>query len=402
MKRKIALTFCTRMAGSVLSMLVGVLVARLLGPAGRGDFFLAVTIIGMVQQLGALGLHSSNIYLVAGDKKLYAVLADNSFIISAFIWLVSAPVLIVVLPFIFPRVDIFMAALIVLAVGPSLYYLLMSNLLLGVDRVSAFNVFELLSRTFPLLFTGILAILLGLDAHYAVFSTVSAVLASAMLLFYYATPSGRPRFNAALFRSGVNYSIRAYFAAMLGFMLSRAGGVLLGFEGKAVENGNLSVALQLADVMIMLPATIGLILFPRLVGDECQRGKLTLFAAKIVAAFMFVACIAAYLLADILIPLVFGKGFLESAMVLKCMLPGIFALSLISIISQYLAAHGIPWALIASWAIGLLLVLGGSWHFMPAYGAKAVAISMSVSYCIVLALLAFLAIRKNFSSKGLL
>lgn len=399
-KKAIALTFSTRLLASLLGMGTGILIARLLGPTGRGEYFLAITIIGMAQQFGALGLHSSNVYQVAANHELFPRLATNSLLVSWFVGIAGFPILLLTLPRFFPSVDLLMAVLIALAVGPSLYYLLMSNLLLGVDRVKQFNGFELLSRLYPLFFIGVFLVFSDLTPRMAVVASVLALLASAMVVAYFAQPRQRLKMDWPLFKGAINYGLRAYLAAILGFMLSRAGGLLLGLQDKVVEVGHLSVALQLADFMIMLPATVGLILFPKLVGKTQGRGQLTLSVVKILAGLMAVGCVMAWLLADLLIPLVFGDDFRGSVSVFQYMLPGIFALSLTSVVSQYLAAHGIPWALITSWTVGFLLMIGISWLLIPTHGAGAVAIAMSVSYGAVFVLLSYLAIRQNLSTSG--
>ena len=400
MKKTIALTFGTRLLASFLGMGTGILIARLLGPTGRGEYFLAITVIGMALQFGALGLHSSNVYQVAANHDLFPRLAANSLLISLFIGVTAFPVLLLTLPLLFASVDLFMAGLIALAVGPSLYYLLMSNLLLGVDKVRQFNGLELLSRLFPLIFIGGFVIFLDLTARMAVLASVSGLLASVLVMAYFALPKQRPKMDWPLFKGAISYGSRAYLAAILGFMLSRAGGLLLGLQDKVNDMGQLSVALQLADFMIMLPATVGLILFPKLVGKTEGRGQLTFNVVKILAGLMTIGCVIAWLLADFLIPLVFGQDFRGSVAVFQYMLPGIFALSLTSVLSQYLAAHGIPWTLIASWVVGFLLMIGISWLLIPTHGAGAVAIAMSVSYGAVFALLSYLAIQQNVSTSG--
>lgn len=400
MKKAIALTFSTRLLASLLGMGTGIMIARLLGPTGRGEYFLAITIIGMAQQFGALGLHSSNVYQVAANHQLFPRLAANSLLISLVIGIVGFPVLLLTLPRLFASVDMFTAALIALAVGPSLYYLLMSNLLLGIDRVKQFNWFELLSRLFPLFFIGVFLAFSELTPRMAVVASVLALLTSAVVVVFIAQPSQRIKIDWPLFKGAINYGLRAYLAAILGFMLSRAGGLLLGLQDKVVEVGHLSVALQLADFMIMLPATAGMILFPKLVGKTEGRGQLTYNVVKILAGLMAVGCVIAWMLADLLIPLVFGHDFRGSVTVFKYMLPGIFALSLTSVISQYLASHGIPWALIVSWAVGVLLMIGISWLLIPTHGAGAVAIAMSVSYVAIFVLLSYLALQQNLSTSG--
>ncbi len=398
MKRAVMGTFGARLLAISFSTLTSIVVARELGPAGRGDYFLAISLVGISLQLGSLGLHSSNVYLVSADRSRLTALAVNSLIVSLAIGLAAIVVLLLVVPHLFPSLDAWTVCLAALTVGPALYCLLISNLLLGVDRLRQFNITELLARLLPLILIALATLTVGLSVKSAVLANALATVLVAMLLVFFLPVKLPVRGDWRLFRSGVGYGVRAYLAALLGFLLSRVGGLLLANQGTAEQVGHLSIAMQLADLMVMLPATIGVVLFPRLVGDEQGRGVLTLRALKYVALMMLVACALAVVLAPILVPLVFGAQFVESVLLFQLMLPGVLALSLISVISQYLAAQGIPWNLVFSWVVGLGVMVALAWWLQPQFGAVAVAAATSCAYILVLALLGsqfVLAIRQQ-------
>lgn len=387
MKHAVLGTFGVRILAIGLSTLTSIVVARMLGPAGRGDYFLAVSLVGMALQLGSLGLHSSNVYLVSAHHGHLVKLATNSFIVSGLIAVLALVAFTAVMPRMFRNLDFVTICLAALTVGPAIYCLLISNLLLGVDRLRQFNLVELLSRLFPLLFIGLTALTVGLSVQTAVLANGVAALLVALLLLYF-IPIQRPiRIDWSLLRSGVGYGLRAYLAALLGFTLSRVGGLLLANQSGSEQVGHLSIAMQLSDLMVMLPATIGVVLFPRLVGDKEGRGILTLRTMKFVALLMAIACALAAMLAGFLIPLIFGEAFIDSVILFQLMLPGVLALSLISVVSQYLAAQGIPWPLVWSWVVGLALMVAMSWWYQPQFGAAAIAVAMSCAYVLVLALL---------------
>jgi O-antigen/teichoic acid export membrane protein len=387
MKRAVIGTFGARLLAILFSTLTSIVVARVLGPAGRGDYFLAVSLVGLALQLGALGLHSSNVYLVSADRTRLAPLAANSLVVSLVIGVLAFVLLLLLAPLWFPSLDRFTIVLAALTVGPALYGLLVSNLLLGVNRLHQFNAAELLARLLPLLFIGLVALAGSLSVQSAVLANGVATVLVALLLLWMSPVRWPIRGDWSLLRAGVGYGARAYCAALLGFMLSRIGGLMLANQGTAEQLGQLSIAMQLADLMVMLPATIGVLLFPRLVGDQQGRDRLTLRTLKVVAVMMLVACILALVLAPVLVPLVFGAAFDESVRLFRLMLPGVLALSLISVISQYLAAQGIPWSLVASWVVGLGSMVVLAWWYQPRFGAEAIAASTSCAYMLVLALL---------------
>ena len=64
---------------TAVSLATGVLTARLLGPEGRGEYFLGVTVLTLAAQLATLGLHSSNTYLLSRRSEALPALVANSF-----------------------------------------------------------------------------------------------------------------------------------------------------------------------------------------------------------------------------------------------------------------------------------------------------------------------------------
>jgi hypothetical protein len=80
--RKVAETFLTRILLIGIGLITSVIVARVLGPEGRGLYAVAATIAAMGVQLGNLGLHASNTYYVAQKPELLPFLMGNTLIAS--------------------------------------------------------------------------------------------------------------------------------------------------------------------------------------------------------------------------------------------------------------------------------------------------------------------------------
>jgi hypothetical protein len=80
--RKAAETYATRIAGIAVGFVTSVIVARLLGPEGRGQFAIAVALSAIGVQFGNLGLATSNTYFVSKDRGLLAVLLGNTFLVA--------------------------------------------------------------------------------------------------------------------------------------------------------------------------------------------------------------------------------------------------------------------------------------------------------------------------------
>src|SRR5262249_19621478 len=74
----VAATFASRIVLVGLGVVSSVLTARYLGPGGRGILATVGALAGIGVQLGNLGLHASNTYLVSRDPALLGSLWANS------------------------------------------------------------------------------------------------------------------------------------------------------------------------------------------------------------------------------------------------------------------------------------------------------------------------------------
>src|SRR6266849_2025450 len=116
-----------------------VLTARWLSPGGRGEYFLIVTLAQTIAQFGNFGIQSSNTYLVARNRALAAPLLANSLWLSLLGGGGGSALLIVALRTT-GRVSVDAAFWFVGLLAPAtLFFLLGSNLLVGMKRIGSFN-----------------------------------------------------------------------------------------------------------------------------------------------------------------------------------------------------------------------------------------------------------------------
>jgi len=86
------------------------------------------------------------------------------------------------------------------------------------------------------------------------------------------------------------------------------------------------------------------------------------------------------------IRLVFGGDFAGATSLYYWLLPGIFSLGVVTMISQHFAGRGFPVEAMAIWFVGLAVNLAINVAFLPGRGAWVAALASSVAYAIVLAL----------------
>jgi O-antigen/teichoic acid export membrane protein len=99
---------------------------------------------------------------------------------------------------------------------------------------------------------------------------------------------------------------------------------------------------------------------------------------------MIVLCLFTAVFAGPVIRFLYGDDFGLSTRVLQIMLPSVFSLAVAGVLSQYLAAIGLPRPLLAVWAAGVALVIALSVALIPDHGAAGAAAALSIGNTAVL------------------
>lgn len=396
MSRNVVITALSRSAMVVAGFVSSIITARVLGPTGRGDFFFVVTLSATVAQFANLGLHSSNTYLVSRDRSLLGPLLANSLWTSLMVGVSGSVATVVVLRVTnlipnAPNADLWY---VVALVPPLLFFLLGANLLVGVERIGTFNVIEAAARLLVLVAFAVAALIVARAGPFLLASAIAWTLSSAVLLAVLMRASRAPlRFDRAVFGTGFRYAAKAYVAALLGFLVLRANVFLLERMTTAGEVGYFSVSAQIADALGIIPTSVALVLFPDLVRDSRRRWALTIRSCVIVVIILSAACALVAVAAGPLIRVVYGNGFAPAVGILRWLLPGVVALGATSVISQYLAAIGIPRIVLGIWASALACVTVLGFFLIRRNGGAGAAVALSLTYVAVFALMLLLAHR---------
>lgn len=408
LNRDVLYTIGSRLAVMVAGFGSAVVTARSLGPTGRGEYYYVVTFATLLSQFGNLGLPSSNTYYVAGESALLGRLAANSALVSLLLGGVL-PACAVLLAGALGwagaahRPDLLIGCLLASA---TLFFLLGSNLLVGINRIKLFNNFQLAGN-----FGVLLAILAAAWWRAGVAGFLIAqvagwlLIAVILLLDVRNIPHGQLRPSLELLRRGFRYATKAYLVTLLGFLVLRGNVFLLQHFHGARDLGYYSVASQISDILGILPASVALVLFPRLVRSTTNAWSSTLRNLGVISVMLLLGVIVAALLAYPFIGFAFGKGYRPSVVILFFMLPSALFLGMASIVSQYLAAMGFPKSLVLIWSLDLVIMVGVGFLLIPRLAGIGAAISLSIAHaCIFVMLLALAWInhkRKQFPGAGI-
>ncbi len=396
-------TLLSRIAILGLGFLATIITVRFLGPSGRGYYFYILTLANVITQVCLLGLHSSNTYLVAKQPTLLKPLLINSIWVSAVLTtLVAIGVYVFLL--LFPHHSLYSYHLFwIIFLAPNLvYYLLASNLLVGIGRISNFNILQIIGNLIIAVFLVIAGIFSRTPWSMLLALIIARTLTSIIMTIDLLTAAKTMtplKFDFKLFNKGFNFSSKAYISAFMGNFILYAGTFFIKNLLDIKSVGYYSIAAQMNDTLAILPTTIAMILFPKLVKSDSYRWQHTKENLLITGITMALLCTLAWVLAKPFIILAFGKEYLTSATIFYFMLPGAFFYALIGIISQYLSAIGFPIMQVVIWIFGLLIVAIGNYFLIPLFNVNGSAIALSITFAILFLLLLIIAKIKSGIAK---
>jgi O-antigen/teichoic acid export membrane protein len=401
LRRNVLETYGTRVLVLVVTFATAVVIARELGPTGRGLYAVAATLGAIGAQVGNLGLHSSNIYYVAKDRALLPALIGNTLAVVLVSALVAA---FTGMAFVFwPKGSPVHGTLLLLALASvpfGLAYLLTQGLLLGVNEVRAYNNIEWVGKIFALTLICILALVHGATVELFFGATLLSVMASFVwaLLRLRRVSTEPPKLSLAVFRQSLGVGVRAYTIAFFGFLLLRIDLLMVKYMLGATEAGYYSISQVLAENTMMFPVVIGLLLFPKLsaLREREERLQLANKAVLVTGALMLPAVVIAALAAAPIISIAFGRNFLPAVPPFAWLMPGTYFLGIETVMVQLLNSDGFPPIIAAAWIADTIVNVAVNFWAIPRYGITGASIVSSVCYFLMFLVVSAVVWKRNY------
>jgi O-antigen/teichoic acid export membrane protein len=350
------------LAARVLAILgslgVTILTARMLGPVDRGRYYYLITLAAVGMQFASLGIHASNTYLVARTPSLLPQIMTNTAWIALIGGVIAAAGAVVFdLMSGGSSLNVMFALMLIVLTPSTLLFLYLTNLVVALNRPSAYNGLVIFGSLASIVLAAIVALVSPTLSAF-LWAAVAGSAGSSLLAWIVLAKGIRLSrfFDSALFLSGISYALKAHVSILLGFLMSRMSIFILRQFGGFGDVGHWSIATQITDAMLILPSTIGLLLFPSLVrSDQPDRDREFKTTLVQLSALMAALCLAAAVLIHPVLLFFFGTAYEPAVAIVYALLPGVFCLAVASVASQFLSAHGYPWSQVSAWIFGAAL-----------------------------------------------
>lgn len=399
--KKVVETFGTRVLLIIIGLATSVIIARILGPEGRGICAIATTIAAISMQFGNLGLHSSNTYYISKDNDLLPKLLGNSLFISLGLGSVIVFILGIIfylLPSIVPIHGLILN-LALLSVPIGISYLLLQNLLIGLDLIRDYNKIELISKIASMCILFIVILSQAVTPETVFLSGVIISIATLLWVLkkIFNNLATYPTTDYTLFKNNLFYGLKSYFACLFATIVSRVDILLISNFVGLKQAGIYAIASTIADMVSLIPTTVGGLLFPKLSAqkDFITKQKYTLKIGIILTIIMLIVVLFMCSISNFVINLFYGKEFINAANIFFWLAIGLLPLSFCNAYAQLLASIGNSYLYSLTWAICLGVKFCISFWIINNIGYEKIGISNFAITLIIFISTTLIIRRKN-------
>ena len=385
----VVLMLVSKVAVLLLTLVSTIIVARSLGPTGRGAVAVAFSFAVLLVQFGSVGLQTANPYFAARDPARLGRIVANS------LWLAFGLGTLLVLAGLAVKLW-FPAAVrglswedmtvVLIGLPALLASTLLQSVLLAEGRMVAYNLVEL---------AGVAAMVAGLWVGLATFDVgvfgaiaiISAANIGTSIVFLGILMRHRPAMRQpdfGLMRAMIRYGFRVYVATLIAFLVGRVNLILVNSLLGSSAAGLFSTAVALEEGMRLLPGVIALNLFPRVArGGSSERSAVVFRTTAVLFGGL---CLLTIPLAGPVIRMLYGETFEGATSLYLWLLPGIYAYGMLNVLSQHFAGRGFPRQAMLVWIPGLALNLAIVLVLLPGGPVYVASLAASIAYCVVLVL----------------
>lgn len=382
-------TWVVRLVNLAVSVGTSILIARALGPEGRGQYYFPILIAGTLLSVFHLGAEHAHVYLVGRGRSL-AGLAANAGVLAAGAGLASVGVGLAGWAWLR---DSLMAGvplgLLALALSPlplSLHTLYLAGLLVLRGDVVAVQRIKLAGTIAQAVAIGAL-VASGLVSVAWVIGVSSAVIAltwAMMLRLFVSGTALRLGWDRPLAMETLRFGLQMHLGVVFTFLNLRLDGYLVKHFLGLRELGYYSLAVSLAELVWLATDSIATVMLPHQTRAEAREAAA--LTTRTCRVNLVVATLLSSALAAVAYPLVglaYGREFLPALPALWLLLPGIVLASLWRPLGGYLVKLGNPLGMsaISGVALGVNFLLN-LW-LIPIWGIAGAAVATTASYAVL-------------------
>jgi len=388
--KNISITFSTRILTLFIGLISSIIIARILGPERKGIYSLIMLIPALAVNFSHLGIGPSTVYHTAKKKYPLKTIFSNNLIFGILISIITVTVTSIIIFFFHesylknvPFIYLFIA---LISIPFSLISIYLNSILLGLQKLSKYNLANFLKSIFFLVFIGTALIILKVGLIGLIWANViSSILITILLVLWIKKLIGKVTYklNKNYIRDILFYGIKNHLSNIASFLHYRIDMLLINAFINPLAVGYYSIAVAISEKLWLVSNSASMVLFPK-VAAEKNKKQLKNFTPIINRNTFFILALGAvilFFLSRWLIIFLYSEIYLPVLLPLNILLPGVVALGTSHILGHDIAGRGRP--ILNTYldvsVLCLNIVLNILW--IPKFGISGAAMATSFSYC---------------------
>ena len=398
-------------ATSVVSIPIGivgsVMVARLLGPKGKGGYDLILASAGLIGMALGLQLSSGVTYVTARGTAAIGSLACRFVSVALLQGIVALAVVVGIwaTPFasaVLPSgLEAYAVAAIAICVMVNLLQGYGRAVLLGLQRIPLLNWLDLANRVLFVLAVACVCVLAGTVPRVSsplilVSINIALGLIGFVTVLGFLWSWGVLRRGDPSTREVVAYSIPNYFGDLVQFLNYRLDVFVVAFFTGTKGVGLYVLAVNLAQLVWTVSQAASKVLFPRVASSQVGATSLIATTARATRMILWVNVFLAAglgLVAAIALPVLYGDAFRGSVVPVFFLLPGIVVFGIVNVLAAYIAGIGKPRLNLYVATAGLFVTALLDFGLIPKFGISGAALASTASYAVSAVLTVWVFVR---------
>ncbi|WP_319586147.1 polysaccharide biosynthesis C-terminal domain-containing protein [uncultured Desulfobulbus sp.] len=378
--------FITQVTVYAIGMIAGIVLNRNLGPGGRGLIAALMVYPLAIFSIAEMGIRQAAVYYIGKKEHSENVIIGIIYFLLLFTSVTGMGICFGILTLLHNpdfTLPLKLTAILIIPVKLCISY--SSAYFLGREQIGRFNRVQWISQLFYLamiclllwylktgVIGGLIAVIVstGFTAAYAVSMVVKSV------------KNIRLRFDWAIIKKMLSLGIIYALSLFVMQMNYRIDIMIMERLTDKVQIGLYNTGVSMVELLWFLPTALGTVIFSKSVNAKDDHAFSIKIGKLLRVSFIavFLAGTALFIVAPFIVPLMFGKAFDTSALVVQTLMPGVVFFTIYKVLGMDIAGKGKPWVSILVMIPAVILNVVLNIYLVPKYGAIGASYSSTISY----------------------
>lgn len=399
---KVAATFSSNIINLFLITLANIIIARQLGPKGKGIVSILTLVPFLLMTASHMGIGAANTYWGSKNKEHQQTLLGNSLVYALLLTISLTLPYFAFMPFYKPllggEIQNFFLLVCYWLFPLNLVWGYLNSLVQANQRIQELALGRILHNSIYLVLIFALLKIFHFSALAVIFSMLVAYIGENIWSIHILKKDlpFKLKIDLGLFRKQVVFGVKCYAATLFDFINFRFDMFLVNYFINIHQVGIYSISVMLANLVLYMSNAAGTTLFPFTAASE--ESEANHFTPLICRHILFWSILVSLLLSVIIKPLVtllFTSSFIECVVPFFILLPGIILTSIKNLLANDLMGRGKPLPVTLANGLAAVLTIVFDFILIPLFGISGAAAASSIAYSLSAMLIIYQFLRET-------